>query len=152
MIHAQKSLCLRPYSALSDMGKIMHVPRPIWPFHQHFCCQQFNSVFVIGEYHLVIPCIFSIFTVFHCIFSLYIHCIAYCLVLWCCDAVLAAEIQTHQMAPLDTAERSRLEGIQLKPEANNKLNSLPIRLCFINVHNYTYSNPKPIPLTTLQIQ
>ncbi len=29
-----------------------------------------------------------------------------------------------------------LEGIQLRPETNNKLNVLPIRLCFINVYTY----------------
>ncbi len=31
--------------------------------------------------------------------------------------------------------------IQLKPEATNKCNFLPIKLCFINVYNYP--NPKP---------
>ncbi len=36
-----------------------------------------------------------------------------------------------------------LEGIQLKLEANNKFNVLPIRLWFINV--CTYPNPKPTP-------
>ncbi len=106
----------------------------------------FIRISVANSLTACIHCIFSIFTVFfHCLFTV-------SPIAWCCDAVLAAEIQTHQMAPLDTAERSRLEGIQLKPEANNKLNSLPIRLCFINVYNYTYSNPKPIPLTTMQIQ
>ncbi len=37
-----------------------------------------------------------------------------------------------------------LEGIQLRPEMNNEINFLPIRLFrldFINV--YTYPNPKP---------
>ncbi len=33
--------------------------------------------------------------------------------------------------------------MQQKPEANNKLHFLPIRLCFINI--YTYPNPKPTP-------
>ncbi len=36
-----------------------------------------------------------------------------------------------------------LEGIQLRPEINNEINFLLIRLCFINV--YTYPNPKPTP-------
>ncbi len=44
---------------------------------------------------------------------------------------------------LNTTERLWLEGIQLKPEANNKLYFLPLRLCFINI--YTYPNPKPTP-------
>ncbi len=37
---------------------------------------------------------------------------------------------------LNTTERLWLEGIQLKPEANNKLYFLPLRLCFINVYTY----------------
>ncbi len=37
----------------------------------------------------------------------------------------------------------RIAAKQLKPKANNVLNFLPIRLCFINV--YTYPNPKPTP-------
>ncbi len=40
-----------------------------------------------------------------------------------------------------TLSRLWLEGIQLKPEANNKLHFIPIRFCFINV--YTFHNPKP---------
>ncbi len=36
-----------------------------------------------------------------------------------------------------------LEGIQLRPETNNKYIFLPIRLCFITV--YTYPNPKSTP-------
>ncbi len=35
------------------------------------------------------------------------------------------------------------EGIQLRPETNNAINFLPIKLCFINV--YTYPNPKLSP-------
>ncbi len=35
------------------------------------------------------------------------------------------------------------EGMQQKPEDNNKLHFLPIRFCFINI--YTYPNPKPTP-------
>ncbi len=38
-----------------------------------------------------------------------------------------------------------VEGIQLKPEANNKFNFLPSRLCFIV---YTYPNPKTTPYKT----
>ncbi len=38
-----------------------------------------------------------------------------------------------------------LEGIQLRPETNNDINFIPIRLCFINVYTYTYPNPKPTP-------
>ncbi len=36
-----------------------------------------------------------------------------------------------------------LEVIQLRPETNNKLHFLPIRLCFIKIN--TYPNPKPTP-------
>ncbi len=36
-----------------------------------------------------------------------------------------------------------LEGIQLRPEKNNEINVLPIRLCFINI--YSYPNPKLTP-------
>ncbi len=36
-----------------------------------------------------------------------------------------------------------LEGIQLRPQTNNEINCLPIRLCLINI--YTYPNPKPTP-------
>ncbi len=42
-----------------------------------------------------------------------------------------------------------LEGIQLKPEANNKLNFLPIRFFFINA--YTYPNPKPTPYNNAKV-
>ncbi len=35
------------------------------------------------------------------------------------------------------------EGIQLRPETNNAINFLPIKLCFTNV--YTYPNPKFSP-------
>ncbi len=36
-----------------------------------------------------------------------------------------------------------LEGIQLRPDMNNEINCIPIRLCFINI--YAYPNPKPTP-------
>ncbi len=42
-----------------------------------------------------------------------------------------------------------LEGIQLRPEMNNDINVLPIRLCLINVNIYTY--PKPTPYRNYKI-
>ncbi len=42
-----------------------------------------------------------------------------------------------------------LEGIQLRPEMDNEINFLPVRLCFINV--YTYPNPKPTPYNNEKI-
>ncbi len=42
-----------------------------------------------------------------------------------------------------------LEGIQRRPETNNEINFLPIRLGFINI--YTYPNPKHAPYNNEKI-
>jgi len=46
---------------------------------------------------------------------------------------------------ITTSEKrhNSLDGMQLRPETNNEINFLHIRLCFINV--YTYTNSKPTP-------